>query len=302
MSAPAPPAGTRPACAPGLPVLSAIAVGGVVAGASALDFALRNSGIGEELGEPLVIASIWSWTIVGYFLGGVLAWWRRPASRFGPLMVCTGVVCFLVTLSWTTSDVPFTIGQMLDKLPTALFLHAFLTFPTGRLKGRFEQGVVATAYAAAILLEPVRMVVGDYGPHNLFGLVSAPAAFNVVRDVQLLMLSGCCLAGVAILAGRRRREGRPLRRALALLNDAFALGLAMIAVFFIANMVDAPAVAQIRWVTFIVLGLAPVAFLIGLVHARMVRSLVGDLLVELRADPAPVRLARRSRAPSATRR
>jgi len=300
----APSAGALPVRAPGVPVLSAIAVGGVVAGGSALDFALRSSGIGEELGEPLVIASIWSWTIVAYFLGGVLAWWRRPASRFGPLMVGTGVVCFLVTLSWTTSDVPFTIGQTLDKLPTALFLHAFLAFPTGRLNGRFEKGVVVTAYATAILLEPARMVLGDYGPHNLFGVTSAPAAFNIVRDVQLLMLSGCCLAGVAILAGRRRREGRPLRRSLALLNDAFALGLAMIAVFFLANMVGAPAVAQVRWVTFVALGLAPVAFLIGLVHARLARSSVGDLLVELRADPAPgglaPALARALRDPSLT--
>lgn len=290
-SATARPAGSRPARAPGFPVLSALAIGGLVAGASSLDFALANDGIGEELGEPLVIASIWSWTIVAYFLGGVFAWWRRPASRFGPLMVSTGVVCFLVTLSWTTSDVPYTTGQMLDKLPTALFLHVFLAFPTGRLNGRLEKGVVAVAYATAILLEPARMVVGDYGPHNLFGVVSAPAAFNVVRDVQLLVLSGCCVAGVGILAVRRRREGRPLRRALALLNDAFALGLAMIAVFFLANVVDAPAVAQIRWATFVALGLAPVAFLIGLVHARLARSSVGDLLVELRADPAPAGLA-----------
>jgi signal transduction histidine kinase len=283
-SATARPSGSRLARAPGFPVLSAITVGGLVAGASALAFALANDGIGEELGEPLVIASIWSWTIVAYFLGGALAWWRRPASRFGPLMVVTGCVCFLVTLSWTTSDVPYTIGQTLDKLPTALFLHVFLAFPTGRLNGRFEKGVVAVAYAAAILLEPARMVVGDYGPHNLFGIVSAPAAFNVVRNVQLLVLAGCCVAGVAILAARRMREGRPLRRALALLNDAFALGLAMIAVFFLANMVDAPAVAQIRWVTFVALGLAPVAFAVGLVHARLARSSVGDLLVELRRD------------------
>jgi signal transduction histidine kinase len=263
----------------------------VVAGASSLDFALANDGIGEELGEPLVIASIWSWTIVAYFLGGVLAWVRRPASRFGPLMVLTGIVCFLVTLSWTSSDVPFTVGQALDKLPTALFLNVFLAFPTGRLNGRLEKGVVVLAYAVAITFELVRMAVGDYGPHNLFWIASSPDAFNVVRDIQLLALVGCCMTGVGILAGRRRRDGRPLRGSLELLNDAFAVGLAMIAIFFAANLVDAPAVAQIRWATFVALGLAPVAFVIGLVHARLARSSVGDLLVELRADPAPDRLA-----------
>ena len=53
-----------------------------------------------------------------------------------------------------------------------------------------------------------------------------------------------------------------------------------------------------------VIGLAPVAFLIGLFNARLARSAVGDLLVELRADPPPADLrdafARALRDPSLT--
>ena len=37
--------------------------------------------------------------------------------------------------------------------------------------------------------------------------------------------------------------------------------------------------------TFVVLGLAPVAFLFALLDARLARSSVGDLLLELRSDP-----------------
>jgi signal transduction histidine kinase len=39
--------------------------------------------------------------------------------------------------------------------------------------------------------------------------------------------------------------------------------------------------------TFFFIGLAPVAFLIALLDARLARSAVGDLLVELRSDPTP---------------
>ena len=39
--------------------------------------------------------------------------------------------------------------------------------------------------------------------------------------------------------------------------------------------------------TFVVLGLAPVAFLFALLDARLARSSVGDLLLELRSDPTP---------------
>lgn len=285
-------------------MLWAIALAGCGAGAASLLFALTNNAIGPELGAPLVIASLWSWTTLAYILGGLIAWSRRPASRFGPLMVGAGVVCFLVTLSWTSADVPYTVGQALDKLPAVVFLHVFLAFPDGRLKGRFEKALVSSAYAMAIGLELGRMVIGDYGTHNLLGFARAPGAFEHVRNVQLLFLSGCCVAGVGILIARRRREGRPLRRSLTVLIDAFGVGLVMIAVFFVANTLNAPAVAEIRWVLFVTLGLAPVAFVIGLIDARLARSAVGELFVELRSDAAPAglpeALARALRDPSLT--
>lgn len=46
----------------------------------------------------------------------------------------------------------------------------------------------------------------------------------------------------------------------------------------------------IQRLTFFVVGLAPFAFVTGLLHARLARSSVGDLFVELRADPAPADL------------
>jgi signal transduction histidine kinase len=290
--------------APSLPILWAIAFAGCAAGAASLVFALENDAIGTELGEPMVIAVIWSWTTLAYIFGGLFAWSRRPESRFGPLMVTTGVVCFLVTLSWTTSDVSYTLGQTLDKLPAVLFLHVFLAFPSGRLTGWFEKALVVSAYVTAISLELLRMAIGNYGSHNLVGVASAPHAFNAVKSVQLVLLSGYCLAGVGILAARRRREGRPLRGSLALLIDAFAIGLLMMAVFFLANLVDAPAVQQLRWVLFVTLGLAPILFLVGLVYARLARSAVGELFLDLRADLAPAELrdsfARALRDPSLT--
>ena len=60
----------------------------------------------------------------------------------------------------------------------------------------------------------------------------------------------------------------------------------------------------LRRATFVIIGLAPFAFLIALVDARLARSAVGDLVVELRAEPAPAALrdalARALRDPSLT--
>ena len=284
-------------------VLLVALAGGAAAGCS-LALALTNDAIGREVGEPLVIALLSVWVTLSYILCGLLAWWHRPASRFGPLMIAAGFANFLSSLSWSTNDVVFTMGQALDLLPPVLFLHVFLAFPSGRLEGGFERGLVGAAYVTAISLELVRMSFGGFGPHNLLEITSNPDAAEAVLRLQLTLVSAYCLAGVGILVARRLRAGRPLRRSLALIADAFGLALVMIAVLFISAAWTDTAVPEIRWATFAALGLAPVAFLIALLHSRLARSSVGELFVDLRADPEPAdlqdALSRALRDPSLT--
>ena len=52
-----------------------------------------------------------------------------------------------------------------------------------------------------------------------------------------------------------------------------------------------PAFETIRRATFFVIGLAPMAFLVGLLHARLARSGAGDLVLELRGEPSAARPA-----------
>ena len=280
----------------------AVGVAACAAAASSLALVLTSDAVGGEVGEPLVLALLSAWITVSNVLCGLIAWLRRPASRFGPLMIAAGFVSFLTDLSWTSSDVPFTIGQALDLLPPVLFLHVFLAYPSGRLRARFERALVVTAYATAIGFQAVRMSFGGFGPHNLFEIASNSGAASALLHVQLVAVSAFCLGGVGILAGRRWLNGRPLRRSLALLIDAFALGLVMIAFLLTSYAFDGPWVAEIRWATFVTLGVAPGVFLIGVLRDRLVRSAVGELFLELRADPAPAdlrdALARALRDPS----
>lgn len=280
----------------------AVGLAGCAAAGTALWFALMNEAIGAELGEPLVIAVLHDWITLSFVLCGLVAWWRRPASRFGPLMIVAGFVNFLTTFSWTTVDVLFTIGQSLDLLAPALFLHVFLAFPSGRLEGTFQRVLLATAYATAIGLELVRMTLGGFGPRNLLEIFPNEGAQEAVTRVQLLGAAALCLVGVGVLVAQRRRVGLPLRGSLALLYDAFGLALVMIALLFGSLVFGGPAVQEIRWATFVALGLAPAAFLVALLHSRLARSAVGDLFVELRTDPAPAdlrdALARTLRDPS----
>ena len=285
MAASVPPwsAGPGVARAPELLVLLAGALAGCAGAAVSVQLAFAS----DHLAEPGLRAALLDWITLPYILAGLIAWWRRPDSRFGPLMVAAGVVVFLSSLQWANAPAPYTLGLAFDLLPVALFLHLFLAFPDGRLEGPLEQVVVAAAYAAALGLQLVKLLLEGGGADNLLAVVAEPAAAGTVADVQLIALAALSLAGSALLGVRRRRSGRPLRRSVSLLVDSFALGLVAIAALMLAGAFELSAFETIRRVTFGIVGLAPVAFLIGLMDARLARSGVGDLVVELRGDPPP---------------
>jgi signal transduction histidine kinase len=289
MAASAPPrnSGERARRSPRLAVLWALAVAGLVAAAAAFALALTS----DHVPEPAALqAALLDWLTLPFILGGLIAWWRRPGSRFGPLMVATGFVVAVGSLQWTTVALPYTVGLAFDLLPPALFIHVFLAFPSGRLERRGERVVVAAAYAAGIGPQLVKMALGGVGGDNLLAVAAEPAAALAVQRVQLVALSVLCLAAVILLVARRREVGRPPRRWVALLVDSFGLALVMVAVLLFAGAFELPAFETIRRITFGVVGIAPVAFLIGLLDARLARSSVGDFVVELDADPGPTEL------------
>ncbi|HEY6150662.1 MAG TPA: histidine kinase [Gaiellaceae bacterium] len=279
-----------------------IAICGGVGAATSFALAVIGEGVGVEMGEPLVIAVLTALMTLSYVTCGLFAWRRRPDTRFGPLMITAGFMNFLATLVWSRHAVPHTLGQALDFLPPVLFLHVYLAFPDGRLKARAERVLLGIAYVTAVTLELTRMYFGGFGANNLLEGHTDLAAGEVVRNVQLTIISVCCLVGVGLLAARRWEGGRPRRRPVVLIVDAFAIALVMMAFLFLSVAYGGPWTAQIRWATFAAVALGPIVFLTGLLHARLARSALADLMVELPRELAPAdlrnALARTLRDPS----
>jgi signal transduction histidine kinase len=265
---------------------------------------VTNGAIDGEAGTPLVLASLFGLLTVTYVGCGLVAWWHRPASRFGLLMVCLGFTIFLAGLSRATNDFLFTIGHVTHLLPPALFALLFLAFPTGRLRSPLQRTLVAVACATAVGLGLLRMTLGGLGTHNLLEIVDAPTVSVAVLRIQFVVIAATSVIALAILVRRRRCAAAPLRRSLNLLVTSFAIGLVMIGVLLGSQAVGAPGVEQIRWATFATLSVAPIVFMIGIVRDRLARSAVGELVIELRREPAPAdlrdALARALRDPSLT--
>jgi signal transduction histidine kinase len=259
-----------------VPVAAVLAI--AAAGAS-LGFALAA-------GSPdAVQVFLLEWVAVPYVAAGVIAWWRRPESRLGPLMVAGGLASAFSGWQLAEAAGAYTFGAAFDIVPAALFLHVCLAFPDGRLRSRFEGVLVGVAYTSAVGLQLVKLALGGVDPANLVDVWHQPNLVALVEDVQLLSLSACCVVGLGVLAGRRRRLGRPRRRSIAVVIDSFAIALVMIAALFVMAAFDLPGFHEVQRVTLFVVGLSPLAFLLGLLDARLARSAVGDLMLELRRDP-----------------
>ena len=260
----------------GVPLVAALAT---AAAAASVAFALAA-------GHPDALqVFLLEWVGVPYIVAGVIAWWCRPESRLGPLMVAGGLASAFSGWQVADSAGAYTVGAAFDIVPAALFLHLCLAFPDGRLRSRFERTLVGVAYAAAIGLQVVKLTLGGVDPANVIELSRQAAVVGRVEDVQLLDADGRLPRGFVVLARpatgaapatvardrghlvrARARDGGPA------VHDR---GLRL------AGLPRGPASDAF------VVGLSPIAFLFGLLDARLARSSIGDLVVELRRSPRP---------------
>jgi len=186
---------------PNVAVLRAIAVAGLATAGCALALGLANDDVS---GVQLLLLE---WISVPYVAAGLIAWWRRPDSRLGVLMIAGGFATALSALAFASYSLPHTVGLVFDVLPAVIFLHVYLAFPDGRLRSSFERWLVATAYVAAIGLQILKMTLDGVGPGNLLEVSARPNAAQAVESVQLVTISAICLVGIGVLATRRRRAG-----------------------------------------------------------------------------------------------
>jgi signal transduction histidine kinase len=281
--------------------LLAIAVVGGAAAALSVWLAFES----DHVDHPGIQGALLAWVVLGYVLAGVVATARSPGP-FGPLMIAAGFAIALSSLSWSNGAVLFTIGITFDLVAGVLFLHVILAFPTGHLRSRVEVALVAVGYVTAFALQIFGLVLGGFGDDNQLNAFHEPDAATDLLHVQLAVLAAISLISFVILLVRRRTAGRKLGRSLALVIDSFSLVLVMLAFLFLAGafgfVEGGDTFEAIRRATFVALGLAPIVFLVGVLHARLRQASIGDLLLELSANPAPnnlrAALARALRNPS----
>jgi signal transduction histidine kinase len=271
---------------PGPAVLwSVVALAGFACVGSVVLLTASEAATGEGWLEAGVTALLVDWLALSFVVAGVVAWSRRPNSRFGPLMVVAGGSFWIWVLQFSNAPTPYTAGIMVDYLVVALLVHVYLAYPTGRVTRQPERALVLTGYGIALGLQLLKVLLGAE-PRALITLVGQTEVADRIERVQIWALVALCLAAAALLV-IRRLQGQARPRPVTLMVDAFGLALVMMAVFFTAGLLDWPGFGFVQFATFAVGGLVPVAFLLGLLDTRLARASVGDLLVGLRTSAVP---------------
>jgi len=214
-----------------------------------------------------------SWSYTG---AGLVAWWRRPHNRFGPMLVATGVAFLLFELTVSQSSTLLAISLVTATLPLAMVLHLLMAFPSGRLQTAAEEAVVWTGYLLAIVLQAPQYLLseGRVMP-ELLSIAPEQEVADAVRDVQSVVGTVIYLVGTAILVARLRTADAAQRRniwPLAAVGSATLIAVA--AVGFMATF-------EIPWSGFQTLAdviqpalvlVLPLAFLFGLLRGGFARA------------------------------
>ena len=253
---------------------------------------------------PGGIASAALAAVGGYaFVGaGAFAGRRDADGVVGTLLIAVGLCLFLVTL--ISSSVPFffTVGEIGRFLYVALLVHLLLAFPTGRLTGSWDRGLVLAAYVAAIVPQSVRYLFVGQETLRAHGCMPCPTPVTLVvarpdiaaglQSVQRVsgLFIGVTVAGVVLV--RWWRGSRIARRRLAPL---LWCGLVLAVMFAVMSALGLLGLTggqiAVSWMYVSALTLLPLAFLGGLLRGRLEDAGAVDRLIErLHRHPSPRQL------------
>jgi signal transduction histidine kinase len=225
--------------------------------------------------------------------------------RFGAALVGAGFAWSLTALAEVSASVPYSIGRVAGWLVWPWLIYLLLAFPTGRIAGRLERGLLVSLNAVLVALYiGSALLVRDYPvstpwatctadcPRNAFMVVAREPAVmrSVVQPVREILAVLLLAAAVASMA-RRWRAATPLRRqAIAPVLAVSGVSVCLLAAFFVARARSAEAGTTVTlgvlW-SLCIPALAA-AFFAGLLQRRLMLSLLVERLGALLGSDADV--------------
>ena len=236
---------------------------------------------------------------LSFMVAGIAAWQRWPTSRLGLLFTIVGylylVPYILVNLA---NPVAFTIGNLSQPIYAAALIHLGLAWPSGRLRSRFERGVVIAEYmqfiafsvAATMFWNPAFSGCNASCPANVL-LVGdgSMAAWNAINTISGYVAAALTVIVLTLIVRHWRSARGWSRRAMVpVVWIGFAIGLEQTLIW---GPFDLPVSALVSFgLAQLVLLTGPLLFVISTVRARTARGALGTAIVDLEPGAPPGQL------------
>jgi signal transduction histidine kinase len=261
---------------------------------------VRSGGL-AALDAIAVLTVLVTWSFVA---SGFVAWDRRPENRVGALLLFLGLwwtAGHLMQPPTTSSPLVYTVGEVWRLAWTFGFVLVLLSFPGGRLTRSVDRLLAGTVFIAAVPMQILWLLfLEGQEPRNPFLVWPSASTADAIDTVQRVVWLGVAVVLVVMFVARWIVASRPLRRTLAPVLAGCITVLVFSLYVIVAKYWTAPPL--LLWSLLGAYTAVPLALLASMLRARLARSSVGELLVALRADPAPAdlrdSLARALRDPS----
>ena len=232
-----------------------------------------------------------------FLVARIAAWVRWPASRLGLLFSVVGylylVPYILVNLA---NPVAFTIGNLSQGgVYTAALAHLGLAWPTGRLRSRFECGVVIADYVQIIVFGVAGAMLSKTSGCNAHcpdvllvghGSQSAANTVNTIEGLIGLVITGIVLT--LIVRHWRSARGWSRRAMVPLVWISFAIGVEGVLTGSLVNL-PLSNLATAGLLPLVLLA-GPALFVISTVRARTAGGALGTAIVDLEPGASPGQL------------
>jgi signal transduction histidine kinase len=239
-----------------------------------------------------------SFAVVGlsFMVAGIAAWQRWPASRLGLLFTIVGYLYLVpVILGNLANPVAWTIGYPAGGIYGAALAQLGLAWPGGRMRSRFERGVIVADYAvniafntaATMFWNPAFSGCNASCPANVLLIRSSRPTWNAINTVEALI--GFVITGIVltlIVRHWRSARGWSRRAMMPLLWIAPAVGAEQI---LTGNLFHFSATVTYALLPLVLLA-GPALFVISTVRARTAGGALGTAIVDLEPGASPGRL------------
>ena len=258
----------------------------------ALAFAALAAGIAvvlvmaHERGESTLDAILGVGIGWSFVASGLVAWARRPENAIGRVMVLAGFV--RLGAEFCTSDQPvlYPIGHLLHDGFWIAVAYVLLVFPSGRMDSALSRWILIGA-GLLLPLQLAWLLLGGGDTENVLALTRSPEWARALERASTGLVLLLVPLVIVVLARRWGRASPRLRAAIAPVLWAGAAGFGLLLLTYASAALGSPLGDVPMALLDLVLAGVAVGLLVGVLRARLARSAVAELIVELGQTTAP---------------